>query len=115
MDVTIKFLPTPTDPMGTVERVTTPPNGRGGVEHWRAGFDSVGPDMMGLRLERGEWRDGRWRPMGGYDCLVAVAYTAEEYMSYLDKHVASITIDGTSYWTNGALGGDTADRSQCPS
>ena len=106
MDVTIKFLPTEEDPMGSVERISTPLNRDEDVDHWRAGFASIGVGTMAFRMEKGVWNGGGWARELTYDYLVEVAYDGERYMRELDAYVAYITIDGMTYWANSKLGGD---------
>ena len=104
MDVTIKLLPTRDDPMGRVERISTPLNKDDDIDHWRAGFASVGAGSMALRMERGYWDRGNWTRTLAYDYLVEAAYDSETYMSLLDTYVAYITIDGMTYWANSTIG-----------
>ena len=104
MDVTIKFLPTEGDPMGRVERISTPLNKDDDIVHWRAGFTSTGVGTMAFRMERGYWDRGTWTRTLAYDYLVEAAYDGEGYMSALDAYVAYITIDGMTYWANSTIG-----------
>ena len=103
MDITVKYMPTESDPCGQVERLTTPLESD--YDHKRAGFCYFGGTWC-LAVE------SYWKPkdkeLGWYHSkqhlmLKHDGGSVADYEEWLEQTVAYIAIDGQTYWANSQL------------
>lgn len=103
MDVTVKYMPTESDPCGQVERLTTPLESD--WDHKRAGFCCFGGTWC-LAVET--YYKPRDKELGWYHSKQHLMLrhdggSVADYEEWLERTVAYVAIDGQTYWANSQL------------